>query len=74
MMPNRLYATDLTNAAWELIAPLLPAAQPGGRPRTTDVRAVLNAIFLPAANGLSVAIIATGVSGVGHCTNFRNHD
>lgn len=44
-MPNSLYATDLTNPAWELIAPLLPAAQPGGRPRTTNVRAVLNAIF-----------------------------
>lgn len=44
-MPNSPYATDLTNSAWELIAPLLPGAQPGGRPRTTDVRAVLNAIF-----------------------------
>jgi len=44
-MPHSLYATDLTNSAWELIAPLLPAAHPGGRPRTTDVRAVLNAIF-----------------------------
>src|SRR5215218_9078790 len=44
-MPNSPYATDLTNAAWELIAPLLPAALPGGRPRTTDIRAVLNAIF-----------------------------
>jgi putative transposase len=28
-----------------LLAPLLPAARTGGRPRTTDVRAVLNAIF-----------------------------
>ncbi len=44
-MPNSLYATDLTNSAWELIAPLLPGARPGGRPRTTDIRAVLNAIF-----------------------------
>ena len=44
-MPNSPYATDLTNSAWELIAPLLPGAQPGGRRRTTDIRAVLNAIF-----------------------------
>jgi hypothetical protein len=28
-----------------IIAPLLPAAQSGGRPRTTDIRAVVNAIF-----------------------------
>ena len=39
------YDTDLTDAAWELVAPLLPEARPGGRPRTTDIRAVVNAIF-----------------------------
>jgi putative transposase len=37
--------TDLTDAAWELVKPLLPVARHGGRPRTTDVRAVVNAIF-----------------------------
>ncbi len=44
-MPNELYSTDLTDAAWALIAPLLPPARTGGRPRTTDIRGVLNAIF-----------------------------
>src|SRR5215472_13645935 len=39
------YDTDLTDAAWALVAPLLPAALPGGRPRTTDLRLVLDAIF-----------------------------
>jgi transposase len=43
-MPTNPYATDLADSAWEIIAPLLPAAQSGGRPRTTDIRAVLNAI------------------------------
>ena len=42
---DKLYDTDLTVAAWALIAPMLPAARPGGRPRTTNIRAVLNAIF-----------------------------
>src|ERR1700751_2051671 len=42
---DKLYDTDLTDAAWTLIAPMLPAARPGGRPRTTNIRAVLNAIF-----------------------------
>ncbi len=40
-----IYATDVSDAAWALLAPLLPAAQPGGQPRTTDIRAVINAIF-----------------------------
>jgi transposase len=39
------YPPDLTEAAWTLLAPLLPAAKRGGCPRTTDMRAVINAIF-----------------------------
>ena len=41
---DKLYDTDLTDAAWALIAPMLPTARPGGRPRKIDIRAVLNAI------------------------------
>src|SRR5271157_6517815 len=44
-MSTRFYDTDLTDAAWAFVAPVLPAARPGGRPRTTKLRAVLNAIF-----------------------------
>ena len=40
-----MYDSDLTDAAWAIVEPQLPAALPGGRPRTTDVRAVVNAIF-----------------------------
>ena len=39
------YPTDLTEAEWTILAPLIPAAQRGGRPRTTDMREVVNAIF-----------------------------
>ncbi len=42
---DKLYDTDLTDAAWALIAPMLPPARPGGRPRKINIRAVLNAIF-----------------------------
>src|SRR5208283_973832 len=30
----------LTDAAWAWVAPVLPAARPGGRPRTTNLRAI----------------------------------
>jgi Putative transposase of IS4/5 family (DUF4096) len=36
---------DLTEAAWTLLAPLIPAAKVSSRPRTTDMREVVNAIF-----------------------------
>ena len=44
MAQRRGYATDLTDREWALIAPLLPPAKPGGRPRSTDLREVLNAL------------------------------
>jgi putative transposase len=42
---RRTYDTDLTDLQWEVLRPLLPPAPGGGRPRTTDTREVLNAIF-----------------------------
>ena len=45
MAGSRRYGTDLSDAAWALVAPLLPPALPGGRRRTTDLRAVLDAIL-----------------------------
>jgi putative transposase len=38
------YSTDLTDAEWNLVEPLLPPAKPGGRHRTVNLREVLNAI------------------------------
>ncbi|UGA48929.1 IS5 family transposase (plasmid) [Bradyrhizobium quebecense] len=39
------YPSDLTEAEWAMIAPRIPPAKRGGRPRNVDVREVLNAIF-----------------------------
>lgn len=44
-MNRKPYATDLTDDQWEHLAPYVPAARPGGRPRTVDVREVLNALW-----------------------------
>jgi putative transposase len=38
------YTTDLTDQQWSVIEPLLPKAKSGGRPRTTDLRRVVDAI------------------------------
>ena len=39
------YPSDLTDTEWALVAPLIRPAKRGGRPRSVDVREVLNAIF-----------------------------
>src|SRR5580693_4503963 len=39
------YPTDLADTQWAVLAPLIPAAKAGGRPRTTDMREVVNAVF-----------------------------
>lgn len=39
------YASDTTDAEWAVIAPFMPVKRRRGRPRTTSLRAVVNAIF-----------------------------
>ena len=48
---RKTYTTDLTDAEWELIKPLLPPPRPRGAPRTTDLREVVNAILYITKNG-----------------------
>jgi transposase len=45
------YASDVTDAEWALISPRLPEAKPLGRPRGTELRAVVDALFYMARTG-----------------------
>jgi transposase len=45
------YPSDLTDAEWALVKPLIPPAKRGGRPRTIDVREVLNGVFYVLSTG-----------------------
>jgi len=46
------YASDTTDEEWSVIEPLLPAPATGrGRPRTTELRSVVNALFYMAQSG-----------------------
>ncbi len=50
-MTEPVYSSDLSDAEWAILAPLIPAAKPGGHPRTTDMRAVCNAIYYQLKSG-----------------------
>jgi putative transposase len=45
------YKTDLTDAQWKIIKPLIPPTKPGGRPRAVDMREVLNTLLYQARTG-----------------------
>lgn len=45
------YPSDMTDAEWALIMPFVPPAKRGGRPRTADMREVVNAILYIASGG-----------------------
>lgn len=47
------YPSDLTAAQWRLVAPLLPAVKPGGRPRKYPLREVMNALLYVNREGCS---------------------
>jgi putative transposase len=45
------YPTDLADPEWAILAPFIPPAKAGGRPRTTDMREVVNAIVYVLRSG-----------------------
>lgn len=44
-IPRKSYPTDLTDAQWAMVEPLLPREKAGGRPRQVDLREVMNSIL-----------------------------
>lgn len=52
MSRHQEYPTDLSDAAWEAIKDLIPKPKPGGRPRTLEMREVINAILYVVVGGI----------------------
>ena len=44
-MQRRSYPSDVSDNEWRILEPLIPPAKPGGHPRTTEMREVINAIL-----------------------------
>ena len=45
------YASDLSDAEWMILEPLIPPAKAGGRPRSVKMRQILNGIFYVLRSG-----------------------
>src|SRR5579872_4020056 len=53
--------SDLSDPEWDRLAPLIPLAKPGGRPRKTDMRSAMNAIFYLLRTGCPWRYLPRGV-------------
>jgi putative transposase len=51
-MNTQIYPTDMTDRQWHCIKDLIPAAKPGGRPRSLDMRQVINAMLYIVVSGI----------------------
>jgi putative transposase len=52
-MKRRGYPSDLTDEQWAILEPLIPPANPNVRPRKTDMRELVNALFYIDKEGCS---------------------
>ena len=50
-MNRTAYPSDLNDAQWKVIEPLIPPAKPGGRPRTVNMREICNGIWYVLRSG-----------------------
>lgn len=55
---RKAYPSDLSDAEWKYIEPLIPPPKPAGRPRTTDMWEVVNAIFYVVRSGCAWRMLA----------------
>ncbi len=44
-MSRNVYPSDVSDIEWLILLPLIPTAKTGGRPRSVDIREIVNAIF-----------------------------
>ena len=51
-MNKQLYPSDLTDSQWEIIQELIPKAKSGGRPRSLEMRQVINGILYVVVGGI----------------------
>lgn len=65
-----IYPTDLSDAQWTLIEPLIPPPKPGGRHRDIDIRQVINAIFYLLRSGCAWRMIPKDYPDYGSCYNY----
>jgi putative transposase len=61
MQTRKPYPTDLKDTAWQILAPLIPAAKPGGRPEVYPKREIVHAILYVLRTGCAWRFVPNDV-------------
>jgi putative transposase len=69
-MERKAYPSDLTDAQWRLVAPRIPEAKPGGRPRKYEMREVINGLLYLSREGCSWRALPHDLPHWKTCYNF----
>ncbi len=69
---DKVYPTDVTDEQWAVIEPLLPAAKHGGRPRTVNLRLVMNTIFYLNKTGCQWAMLPKDLASRSTTNDYFN--
>src|SRR3982751_1689341 len=64
------YPSDLTRTQWKRLKRLLPEAKPGGRPRSVNLREILNGIFYIARGGCAWRMMPTDLPPWSTCYDY----
>src|SRR5437764_9011284 len=62
-LPRKPYKTDVTDAQWAVLEPLIPPAKHGGRPREADMREVVNTLFYQSRTGVQWDLLPHDLAG-----------
>jgi putative transposase len=71
-MDRKPYPSDLSDKEWAILEPLVPPAKPGGRPRTANMREVLNAIIYVLKTGCQWNMIPHDLPSKGTVYHYFN--
>jgi hypothetical protein len=69
------YPSDMTDVEWALLEPSIPPTKRGDRPRTADMREVLNAMLYVDANGCAwVWLLPTSIARLSHADPVKSRN
>src|SRR5258708_4759056 len=72
-MKRRAYPSDISDKEWNILEPLIPPEKPGGRPRTTDMREVINAIWYVLLGGVQWRMLPHECASLVYCVELFSH-